>query len=89
MSISNHVLQGGIANGGLVRVAGAALPHAGYAGSNNMGVEVDWRDITKLVSPSATVGRFTSALMKFMSDLGKEHFDSCPRRTVDSHRPRS
>ena len=40
-----------------------------------MGVEVDLRDMKKVVSPSATFGSFTGALMKFMSYLGKEHFD--------------
>ena len=32
------------------------LAHAGYGGSNNnMGLEVDWRDVKKLVPPSATI----------------------------------
>ena len=43
------------------------LAHAGYAGSNsNMGGEVDWRDIKKLVSPSVTVDSFKGALMQFL-----------------------
>ena len=40
-----------------------------------MGVEVDWRDVMKLVPPSATIGAFTGALMQFISDLSDEHFD--------------
>ena len=52
------------------------LAHAGYGGSNNnMGVEVDWRDVKKLVPPSATIGTFTGALMQFISDLSKENYD--------------
>ena len=52
------------------------LAHAGYGGSNNnMGVEVDWRDVKKLVPPSATICVFTGALMQFISDLSDEHFD--------------
>ena len=52
------------------------LAHAGYGGSNNnMGVEVDWRDVKKLVPPSATIGAFTGALMQFISDLSNEHVD--------------
>ena len=36
------------------------LAHAGYGGSNsNMGVEVDWRDVKKLLPPSSTLGAFT------------------------------
>jgi hypothetical protein len=32
--------------------------HAGYAGSNNMGVEVDWRDMKALVPQSASLALF-------------------------------
>ena len=50
------------------------LAHAGYGGSNsNMGVEVDWRDVKKLLPASATLGAFTGALMQFIADLGDEH----------------
>ncbi len=52
------------------------LAHAGYGGSNNnMGVEVNWRDVKDLVLPSSTIGTFTGALMQFIADLSKEHFD--------------
>ncbi len=52
------------------------LEYAGYAGSNNdMGVEVEWRDVKGLVPYSATVGAFTCALVKFVSDIGTEHQD--------------
>ena len=35
------------------------LAHACYGGSNsNMGVEVDWRDVKKLLPASATLGAF-------------------------------
>jgi hypothetical protein len=40
-----------------------------------MGVEVDWRDVKDLVPPSSTIGTFTGALMQFIADLSKEHFD--------------
>ncbi len=50
------------------------LAHAGYGGSNNnMGVEVDWRDVKGLVPSSATIGAFTGALVKFVADIGTEH----------------
>ena len=45
------------------------LAHAGYGGSNNnMGVEVDWRDVQGLVPSSATISAFTCALVKFIAD---------------------
>ena len=40
-----------------------------------MGVEVDWRDVKKLLPPSVTLGAFTGALMQFIADLGDEHFE--------------
>ena len=40
-----------------------------------MGVEVDWSDVKDLVPPSSTIGTFTGALMQFIADLSKEHFD--------------
>jgi hypothetical protein len=50
------------------------LAHAGYAGNNNnMGVEVDWRDIKTLVPQSATLATFTGSLVKNIRDLGIEH----------------
>ncbi len=43
------------------------LAHAGYGGSNNnMGIEVDWRDVKGLVPGLAIIGTFTSALVKFV-----------------------
>jgi hypothetical protein len=50
------------------------LAHAGYGGSNNnMGLEVDWRDVKGLVPSPATIGTFTCALVKFVSGIGTEH----------------
>ena len=40
-----------------------------------MGVEVDWRDVKKLLPPSSTLSAFTGALMQFIADLSDEHFD--------------
>ena len=40
-----------------------------------MGVEVDWRDVKKLLPASATLSAFTGALMQFITDLGDEHVD--------------
>ncbi len=52
------------------------LEHAGHAGSNNnMGVEVDWKDMKQLVSALATLATFTGALMKNIRDLRIEHAD--------------
>ncbi len=54
------------------------LAHAGHAGSNNnMGVnlKVDWRDMKRLVPPSATLATFTGALVKNIRDLCIEHCD--------------
>ena len=43
------------------------LAHAGYGGSNsNMGVEVDWRDVKKLLPPSSTLSAFTGALTELL-----------------------
>jgi hypothetical protein len=38
-----------------------------------MGVEVDWRDMKKLIPASATLARFLGALVKYTRDLGVEH----------------
>jgi hypothetical protein len=38
-----------------------------------MGVDVDWRDVKGLVLSSATIGTFTGALVKFVSDIGIKH----------------
>ncbi len=40
-----------------------------------MGVEVDWRDVTVLVTSSTTISAFTCALVKFPADIGTEHQD--------------
>jgi hypothetical protein len=40
-----------------------------------MGVEVDWREVKDLVPPSSTINILNGALMQFISDLSKEHFD--------------
>jgi hypothetical protein len=50
------------------------LCDAGYAGSNNnMGMEVDWRDIKKQVPPSASLCTFLGALWEFIKQLAIEH----------------
>jgi hypothetical protein len=38
-----------------------------------MGVEVDWRDMKKLIPTSATLATFVGALVKNIRDLGEEH----------------
>ena len=55
-----------------------ALAHAGYAGSNNnMGQEVDWRDMKKECLPSVTLaeslGTHIGALVGLIEQLGDEH----------------
>ena len=48
--------------------------HAGYCGSNNnMGVEVDWRDVKKICPSRANLGTFIGALVHFIKQLGEEH----------------
>ena len=48
--------------------------HAKYAGSNNnMGIEVDWRDMKGECTSSATLGTFTGALVGLITQLGQEH----------------
>ncbi len=50
------------------------LTHAGYGGSNDItGVEVDWKDVNGLVSSSETIGSFTGALVKYVSDIDTKH----------------
>jgi uncharacterized protein (DUF2237 family) len=50
------------------------LCDAGYAGSNNnMGIEVDWRDIKKQCPATASLGTFLGALWEFIKQLGIEH----------------
>ena len=48
--------------------------HAGYCGSNNnVGVEVEWRDVKKICPPRANLGTFVGSLMHFIKQLGEEH----------------
>ncbi len=50
------------------------LAHAEYGGNNNnMEVEVDWRDMKRLVPASATLATVFGALVKNIRDLGVEH----------------
>ena len=50
------------------------LCHAMHGGTNNnMGIEVDWRDIKKLCPPSATLPTFLGSLAHFITEIGKEH----------------
>ena len=50
------------------------LAHSMHGGTNNnMGVEVDWRDIKKLCPPSCSLSTFLGALFHFIKELGKEH----------------
>ena len=50
------------------------LCHATHGGTNNnMGVEVDWRDIKKLCPPSCTLATFIGSLCHFIQCLGTEH----------------
>ena len=50
------------------------LCYAGYAGSNNnMGMEVDWRDIKEQVPHTASLGTFIGALWQFIKQLAIEH----------------
>ena len=52
------------------------LCHAMHGGTNNnMGIEVDWRDIKKLCPPSATLPTFLGSLVHFIKEIGKEHED--------------
>ena len=47
------------------------LAHAGYVGSNNnMGQEVDWRDLKQEVQPSVSLGTYTGALVGLIEQLG-------------------
>ena len=51
-----------------------SMAHAGYTGSNNnMGIEVDWRDMKHECAPSATLGTFTGSLVGLIEQLGREH----------------
>ena len=50
------------------------LCHSTHGGTNNnMGVEVDWRDMAKLCPASSTIGTFIGCLCHFVKELGKEH----------------
>ena len=48
--------------------------HSTHGGTNNnMGVEVDWRDIKKICPPSAGLSTFLGTLFHFVKNLGEEH----------------
>ena len=50
------------------------LCDAGYAGSNNnMGIEVDWRDIKLQCPATSSLGTFLGALWEFIKQLAREH----------------
>ena len=50
------------------------LCNAGYAGSNNnMGMEVDWRDIKEQVPHTASLCTFLGELWQFIKQLAIEH----------------
>jgi hypothetical protein len=60
-----------------------SLAHAGYAGSNNnMGTEVDWRDMKAECPPSSTLGTFIGTLVSLIGQLGTEH-----RTLLSKHEP--
>ena len=51
-----------------------SLAHDGYTGSNNnMGTEVDWRDMKAECRPSSTLGTFIGTLVSLIGQLGTEH----------------
>jgi hypothetical protein len=49
--------------------------HSRYAGcNNNMGIEVSWHDIKKLLAPNCSLGQFLGALCHYIKTaLGEEH----------------
>jgi hypothetical protein len=51
------------------------LAHSRYSGcNNNMGIEVFWRDIKKLLPPNSSLGQFLGALCNYIKTaLGEEH----------------
>jgi hypothetical protein len=51
------------------------LAHSRYAGcNNNMGIDVSWRDINKLLPPNCSLGQFLGALCHYIKTaLGEEH----------------
>ena len=60
-----------------------SLAHAGYTRSNNnMGTEVDWRDMKAECPPSCTLGTFTGTLVSLIGQLGTEH-----RTLLSKHEP--
>ena len=60
-----------------------SLAHAQYTGSNNnMGTEVDWRDMKGECPPSSTLGTFTGALIALIGQVGTEH-----RLLLSKHEP--
>ncbi len=55
------------------------LAHSRYAGcNNNMGIEVSWRDIKKLLPPNCSLGQFLGALCHYIKTaLGEEQQRLC------------
>ena len=52
------------------------LCHSTHGGTNNnMGVEVDWRDVKKICPPSSNLGTFLGAMFHFIKEIGKEHME--------------
>jgi hypothetical protein len=51
------------------------LAHSRYAGcNNNMGIEVSWRDIKKLLTVNCILSQFLGALCHYIrTNLGEEH----------------
>ena len=50
------------------------LCHSQHGGSNNnMGMEVNWRDMKRISPESLSIGTFIASLMHFITELGKEH----------------
>ncbi len=60
-----------------------SLAHARYTWSNNnMGTEVDWRDMKGECPPSTTLGTFTGTLVSLIGLIGTE-----PRVLLSKHEP--
>ncbi len=52
-----------------------SLAHSKYTGSNNnMGTDVDWRDIKGECPPASTLGTFTGTLVSLIGRVGTEHW---------------
>ena len=69
---------------GLVSMGRYSLAHAGYAGSNNnMGIEVDWRDMKDECPPSATLGTFTGSQVGLIKQLGQDNRGFLAKRVAN------